>query len=172
MKHYPTILVEGETESSLFSDFKKVSAYPIKKIVKVNLWNNDIKKLLPYLKDANDIIIVFDTDALVGLQRFQSNINMLIQRKHRIHLFQQKHCFEDELIHACDCTVRKLFESFCQKINSSDNFKAEFIRCHNRIDKLKLLGLKHERLWSRELIKELQGYKPNQKYFSNFFKEP
>ncbi|EOX6949220.1 TPA: hypothetical protein ACXE54_002432 [Klebsiella michiganensis] len=154
-KRHAIFFVEGETEKSLLNDFKKIDKDPIKRIIKINLWNTDVKKLLPNLTEVNDIVIIFDTDSKVGIQRFNSNIEAILSRKHSVYLLQQTSNFEHELIYSCNCTQKNLFEEFCKKIVSADNFKNSFIKCTTRLDKLKSLGFSKDRIWSRGLILEL-----------------
>ena len=68
-KKHAIFFVEGETEKSLLNDFKKIDKDPIKRIIKINLWNNDVKKILPNLTEINDIVIIFDTDLKQGIDR-------------------------------------------------------------------------------------------------------
>lgn len=155
-KKHAIFFVEGETEKSLLNDFKKTDKDPIKRIIKINLWNNDVKKILPNLTEINDIVIIFDTDLKQGIERFNKNIEAILARKHNVFLLQQTNNFEQELIYSCQCNQKNLFDEFCKKIVSADNFKNSFIKCNTRLEKLKSLGFSKSRLWSRELIKELE----------------
>lgn len=168
-KKFAIVLVEGETEKALFKDFKSIYGYPIKKIVIVNLWNVGIKKFMPSLTEVNDIIITFDTDRIENLERFKENINLLLAKKHNIHLFQQIENFEDELAKACGLSNRALYSSFCPKIVSSDNFKNEFIALHNRLVKLDGINLNKTSLWSRGLIPQLNAYTQQQSSHDKYF---
>lgn len=107
-KKFAIALVEGETEKSLLNDFKNSLKYPIKRIVKVNLWNSDIKKIAPSFTEPSDILVIFDTDILDNLDRFQENLKILTSRKHTIFLFQQKNNFEDEIAHASSLSKKKV----------------------------------------------------------------
>lgn len=169
-KKFAIVLVEGETEKSLIQDFKSILKYPIKKVVKVNLWNNKIKSLLPSITEPSEIVVVFDTDLLVNINRFKENIELLKAKKHAVLLFQQNNDFECELSSACAITKNKLFEEFCPKIPSSDNFKNEFIKTTNRLKRLDDLKINKDKLWEKKLIKQLVQYQAehssHKKYFS------
>lgn len=154
-RRFPIFFVEGETEKYLIEDFKKIHKDPIKRIVKINLWNNDVSKILPGLTEVNDIVIIFDTDHLDGIERFNKNIDIILSRKHRVHLFQQTSNFEHELMYSCKCTQKKLLDEFCKKIVSVDNFKSSFIKCNSRFEKLAAIGFSKEKMWSRGFINEL-----------------
>ncbi|WP_431022580.1 DUF4276 domain-containing protein [Erwinia rhapontici] len=157
-KKYAIALVEGETEKAIFSDFKIMLKYPVKKIIKANLWNNEIKKIIPLFTEQSNILVIFDTDRIENLQRFKENIKLLRAKKHSVYLLQQKSNFEEEICHASTLSHRKLLEHFCPKIVSVDNFKNEFIARKNRLKQLDELGLNKSKLWERELIEELQDH--------------
>lgn len=168
-KKFAFVLVEGETEQVLLLDFKSTLNYPIKRVVKVNLWNNKVKKLMPYLTEPSDIIVIFDTDIKDNIDRFIENIEILKSKKHNVLLFQQNLDFECELSHASSITKKRLFQEFCPKILSSANFKNEFIKTVNRLKRLDDLGLDKNKLWDKKLIKELEHYEldhsSHRKYF-------
>ncbi|MGV3749290.1 hypothetical protein ACV8R2_02445 [Citrobacter freundii] len=158
-KKHAIFFVEGETEKSLLNDFKKMDKDPIKRIIKINLWNTDVKKILPNLTETNNIVIIFDTDLKQGIERFNKNIDAILARKHTVYLLQQTDNFEKELTYSCQCNQKNLFEEFCKKITSADNFKNSFIKCNTRLEKLKSLGFSKNRIWCRDLIDELKHKK-------------
>ncbi|WP_449553451.1 hypothetical protein [Lelliottia amnigena] len=171
LKKFATVLVEGETEKAMFNDFKTILKYPIRRVIKANLWNNEIKKLIPLFTEQSDILVVFDTDRIENIQRFIENIRKLKAKKHSIYLFQQVSNFETEICYASTLSAQRLFSHFCTKIVSADNFKNEFNAQANRLRKLDELGLNKNKLWERDLIDELRTYNDHhsshEKYFPN-----
>ncbi|WP_318375874.1 hypothetical protein [Enterobacter sp.] len=168
-KKHAIFFVEGETEKFLLNDFKKRDKDPIKRIIKINLWNTDVKKILPNLTEVNDIVIVFDTDLKQGIERFNKNIDAILARNHNVYLLQQTDNFEQELVYSCQCSKKTLFDEFCKKIVSADNFKNSFIKCSTRLDKLNSLGFSKGRLWCREIIDELKHQKIRKSSYLNLF---
>jgi len=169
LKKYAIVLVEGETEKFLFNDLKAILKYPIKRVIKVNLWNDDIKKIVPSFTEPSDILIVFDTDRIENIQRFKDNLNLLKAKKHTIHLFQQISNFEEELSYASSITIRRLLNHFCTKIVSLDNFKGEFNAQSNRLNKLEDIGLDKNKLWERNLIVQLNTYSDRHSSHNKYF---
>lgn len=171
LKKYAIALVEGETEKYLLNDFKSLLKYPIKRVIKVNLWNNDIKKIVPSFTESSDILIIFDTDRTENIQRFKENLNLLESKKHTIFLLQQNDNFEEEIAYASSTTTRRLLTHFCPKIVSLDNFKNEFNAQANRLQKLDALGMNKNKLWERNLIAQLDNFNKqhssHEKYFIN-----
>lgn len=169
-KKFAVVLVEGDTEKCLFNDLKSNLRYPIKRVVVANLWNCDIKRLLPSLTEPSDVLVVFDIDALENIGRFKENINVLKKKNHKVHLFQQNKNFESEISYACSLTVKRLFNLICPKIGSADNFKSEFIKINNRLAKLDSIGFVKSKLWERKLIKGLSDFNlmhsSHEKYFN------
>ena len=171
LKKYAIALVEGETEKYLLNDFKNQLKYPIKRIIKVNLWNNEIKKIIPSFTEKCEILIVFDTDRTENIQRFKDNLNLLKAKKHTIFLLQQKSNFEEEIAYASSITTRRLLAHFCPKIISLDNFKNEFNAQSNRLQKLEGLGLNKRKLWERSLIAQLNSYNEEHSSHDKYFLE-
>jgi len=169
LKKYAIALVEGETEKYLLNDFKTQLKYPIKRIIKVNLWNNDIKKIVPSFTEKSDILIIFDTDRIENIQHFKDNLNLLKAKKHTIFLLQQKDNFEEEEAYASSVSIRKLLTHFCSKIVSLDNFKNEFNAQLNRLQKLEGLGLNKRKLWERNLIDQLNNFNEQHSSHEKYF---
>ncbi|HDH0362014.1 TPA: hypothetical protein PIO68_004233 [Klebsiella pneumoniae] len=169
LSKYAIVLVEGETEKFLINDLKSYLKYPIKRVIKANLWNNNIKKIIPSLTEQSDILIIFDTDKTENLQRFKDNLNFLKSKKHSIFLFQQISNFEEEIAYASSTTTRKLLTHFCSKIISPDNFKGIFNSQANRLQRLDEFGLKKEKLWERKLIKPLNTFNEHHSSHEKYF---
>lgn len=171
VKKFAIVLVEGETEKALLNDFKTLLKYPIKRVVKVNMWNNDLRKITPSFTEPSDILVVFDTDRTENIKRFKDNVKLLQSKKHKVFLLQQIDNFEAEICHAASVHKQRLLKLFCPKIVSSDNFKNEFNSQPNRLKKLEDLGLNKEKLWERNLIVILEEYSTlhssHIKYFSS-----
>lgn len=169
LKKFAIILVEGETEKALLNDFKTILKYPIKRIVKVNVWNSDLKKITPSFTEPSDILVVFDTDRIENIKRFTENIKLLQSKKHKVFLLQQIDNFEAEICHASSIKKQKLLKTFCPKIVSLENFKNEFNAQQNRLKKLDEIGLNKNKLWERELIAQLnifnERHSSHEKYF-------
>jgi hypothetical protein len=169
LQKFAIVLVEGETEKALFNDLKSILKYPIKRIIKANLWNNEIKKVTPLLTEASDILVVFDTDKIENIERFQENLKILKAKKHTVYLLQQLENFEEEICYASRLSPRKLYGHFCTKIISSDNFKNEFNAQDNRLKKLDDIGLNKGKLWERDLIKLLNNYTKQHSSHDKYF---
>ncbi|EMK7712509.1 hypothetical protein V9P72_004078 [Yersinia enterocolitica] len=169
IKKYSTVFVEGETEQKLFNDFKLLRNHPIKRVIKINLWTNDVRKILPSFDEVHHIIILFDTDDLSGIKQFQKNLDALLVKRHHIYLFQQTSNFEHELVFSCRCNEQKLLSEFCQKIQSLDNFKKAFIKSTTRLSKLEKIGLDKSLLWKRGLIEQLSNRSKHISSYADYF---
>lgn len=164
------IFVEGDTEVSLFQSLKQKNIIQAKKIVKKNLWCEDIKKYSVNIPNKSDLVVIFDTDQVDKADRFIKNINYLLGRKHSVFLFQQTLNFEDELSHCCAITKRKLFSEFCKNRTAGvSDFKRDFIACNNPVDKLKALGINSDRWFVRDLHASLTCLNKYHSNFLNFF---
>ena len=136
------ILVEGETEHSLFQKMKQAKKISVKSIVKKNLWQENIKNYAITIPRGSELLVVFDTDDVGQFERFIGNVLFLSRRGHNVYLLQQKTNFEEELAWCCGKTITRLISEFCSKKTSGINdFKRDFIACNNPIPKLVKLGL-------------------------------
>lgn len=150
------ILVEGDTEVSLFQKMKRGGVIGFKSIVKKNLWQDSIKSYAITIPRGCDLLVVFDTDELGQVERFISNVRFLNSRGHNVYLLQQKNNFEEELAWCCGKSVEKLIANFCVKKTSGVNdFKRDFIACKNPIPKLIKLGMQDVRWFARDLHESL-----------------
>lgn len=151
------ILVEGDTELSLFQKLKREGRIGFKSVVKKNLWQDGIKSYAITIPRGCDLLVVFDTDELGQVERFISNIQFLNSRGHNVYLLQQTNNFEEELAWCCGKSVAKLVAEFCvKKASGVHDFKRDFIACKNPLPKLIKLGLKDVRWFTRDLHESLQ----------------
>lgn len=164
------ILVEGETEFSLFQKMKQDKVISAKTIVKKNLWQESIKNYAITIPKGSDVLIIFDCDEVEQFSRFIENIKFLKSRGHKIHLLQQTRNFEEELAWCCGKSVKKLVADFCVKKTSGINdFKRDFIACSNPLPKLLKLGMQEVKWFTRELHAVLEPVANMRSCFSKHF---
>lgn len=166
------IFVEGETERHLLNNMKIEGMARYSKILKVNFWQDDIVKIIPFLSDTKAIIlIIFDTDCIEVKteKRFKNNLKNLEKRGYRFHLLQQTKNFEDELIYSCCITHGKLISHFCGEYLSKSEFKSKFLSCGNPVSKLKKINFSGKRLWARNLINELNDFSKYKGSYNKLF---
>ena len=145
-------LVEGHTEQALLKELKEHHNLIVKDIRIFNLWNANLKSLLPMIKPNMGVVVIFDTDTLDKIDDFMNNLSLLSRMVKHLFLIQQNENFEDELCFACNCTRTNLFKSFAQKRTddrSVSEFKKNFLRCPNRIKRLEEIKFSHARIWSK-----------------------
>lgn len=164
------ILVEGDTEISIFNNLKRLGEIQAKKVVKKNLWCECIKSYSINIPKSCDVIIVFDTDVINQADRFIKNINYLLSRKHNVILMQQTSNFEDEIAYCCSLSIRNLFSKFCKtKTPSPDDFKRDFIACTNQIEKLKNIGWDKKKWFIRQLHPSITILTKHQSNYDKYF---
>jgi len=156
MRNQSVILVEGETEKSLFRSLNCVT----NQIIIANCWQVDPGKLIRRLRRFSrkvEIFVVFDTDRLENLDRFTNCVRHLAKNCSRLYLLQQIHNLEEELIFSCDLIQNKrdLYRAFGK--SSKNQFKAKFNQSNGRLEILERQGLNRNRLWSRNLINGLES---------------
>ncbi len=154
--------VEGETEIALL---KALGILGVKQ--KVNLWENDVQKILRKLKPNTTIYIVYDTDRITQYQRFLDNLKKLQYDKNitKIYLLQQTKNLEDELSTACSKSKAQLQKAF--KAQDDKELKSRLCECspENLLQKLNKLSLQTDKLWQGEQLPELLAW---QKHRVNF----
>lgn len=146
------VFVEGETEQSLINEFKDSESLFIKDVKKFNFWNNDAKSISPLLRSSYSIIIVCDTDDLNNVERFVKNIKHLSKQTKGLYIILQHNNFEDELCYACNCQKNKLFRHFHKRSGTSlsaKEFKANFLSCPNKLQKLLAINFNKSKIWSQ-----------------------
>ena len=141
-------LVEGETEKAVVNALN-VLGNP----VKFNLWDKDIKKILRRYNPKNSIfIIIFDTDILDNIARFNGNLKILKSSGFVYYLLPQTKNLEEELLYACSLpNNRQLIIHFGAQ--GLDDCKSIIAQLHPSVlkDKLETLSLDKSRLWSRPI---------------------
>ncbi len=154
--------VEGETEIALL---KALGILGVKQ--KLNLWENDVQKILRKLKPNTTIYIVYDTDITAQHQRFLANLNKLQNDKNitKIYLLQQTQNLEDELSTACSKSKVQLQKAF--KAQDDKEFKSRLCECspENLLQKLNKLSLQTDKLWQGEQLPELLIWQNHRVHF-------
>ena len=145
-------IIEGQTDAKLVKHLSSTSRIPSGKRKIFNLWEQNVRNLLrTFSRKDNHIYIVFDTDVLENIGRFNKNIKQLSLDKSvkTITLLQQTNNLEDELVRCCNCQMRALFDSFAAE--GVSQFKRKFLKVTNLNAKLSDLGFNYENLWSQDL---------------------
>ncbi|WP_311749753.1 hypothetical protein [Proteus terrae] len=156
--------VEGETEEHFLKDLRKSEYILPKKILKFNLWDGTSRKLKGLLSSAKGtkpyFFIIYDTDVVSNIDNFKDNLNLLHGYSGTIFLVQQNFNLEDELMHACNCSMDTLCDAFLCRDTSNREFKRNVLRCDKMLKKLKVIGFDHVKMWSKnkELLSELKSF--------------
>lgn len=156
-------LVEGETEKYLIEDLKKNEITISAQVVRFNLWDNDIGKLIANIPPANKgfVCIIYDTDVLYHsetnnrdalINKFKNNIKRLIDKKYNIILLQQTFNLEDELGFCCNCDITLLYKHF--NVTERNKLKTAFLNTRDIVKYLEKINFQKEKLW----IKPIDGY--------------
>ncbi len=160
-RHPPKVLFfyEGETEKQLIQALKEINKQQdgsilLGKAQKFDLWKNDIKKLMPRIKE-DELIFICDTDVLDScIAQFEKNLTLLKKNKTKFSLLIQVKNMEDEILNCTAC--KKLDEFFATK--GTDNFKNAWIKCGkaNKLSqKLLSVAIDTDKLWTQALPNEL-----------------
>lgn len=143
--------VEGETEEKL------VQGLHLKGRIKIaNLWQNPVEKIVRTLGSQHKVIIIYDTDRIENIKRFIRNLEILNESKCLYAIVQQTNNLEDELAYACGKNKPMLFRLF--DVSTAKEFKGSFMKYNNAVQKLLDNGFDPDKLWVKELIKELNDF--------------
>lgn len=135
-------LVEGQTEIELINSLDLMG-----KVIELNLWQKPISKIQRRFKPNTVVYVIYDTDVLDGIELFHKNLRQLKKDNRLAGIIQQTDNLEDELVRACQSIKKhsQLFEVF-QAVSASE-FKSNFIKTTQVLDKLNGLGFDPNLLW-------------------------
>lgn len=140
--------VEGQTEKALIASMNVFGKPKI-----VNLWQNDVKKILPNIESKTKVFVIFDIDVIDAntLQRFHDNLKILCEKKLLVGLLQQTKNLEDELVYSCNSikSHKQLFDEY--NACSASEFKASFSQHRNPFTVLVNNGFDINKIWQRGL---------------------
>ena len=164
-------IVEGETEQKL------TNTLYLGKVIRVNLWNLDPKKIYSILRlipnKGTKVFIVCDTDCIDNSkkERFIKNFHSIKKHigKDNIFLFQQNSNLEGELLYCLNINIKGLYSLF-NNASGNGQFKRNFIDEKNLLKKLNSSGFDPLKLWSRPLcldLSELQNFHASPQDFSS-----
>ena len=140
--------MEGETEKAIIKALNFLG-----NPVKFNLWDNDIQRILRKYSKDNVFIIIFDTDILNNIARFNENLKTLKTHKFTYYLFQQTTNLEEELEYACRQlqNTQQLIHHFGAQGLDDCKSKIAQLRPKALESKLMALSLNKSRLWARPI---------------------
>lgn len=141
-------LVEGETEQAIIKALNFLG-----NPIKFNLWNNDIQKILRKYSQNDIFIIIFDTDILNNITRFNENLKILKVHKFTYYLLQQTTNLEEELEYACLQlrNIQQLIHHLGAQGLSDCKSKIAQLRPKILENKLITFSLDKSRLWARPI---------------------
>lgn len=141
-------LVEGKTELELFNSLDLMG-----KVIELNLWQKSISKIQRRFKPNTVVYVIYDTDVLDGIELFHKNLRQLKKDNRLVGIIQQADNLEDELVRACQSIKKhsQLFNEF--NAVSATEFKSNFIKTNQTLDKLNSLGFEPTLLW-RQVVND------------------
>lgn len=146
-------LVEGETEEALIKALISNNTLEHGRVIIFNCWDGKAESIARRLStsESNKIYIVFDTDVTNRAKNFVHTVNYIIRYSYQVVLLQQTKNLEEELVYSCSQirTENKLYFHF--NAQGPNQFKKEFLRVSNRLERLYSLGFDCDLMWRREL---------------------
>lgn len=142
--------VEGETEESIIKALRFFGS-----VRKLNLWEFDLNKVISNFSQKTDIFfIVFDTDTICNIGRFNQNIKLLDNKGYQYYLLPQNKNLEDELIYCCHKinSHQELYKHFNASSNSEYKNVINKLRPENLNKKLEDAHFQEPLLWSRTIL--------------------
>lgn len=137
--------VEGETEAKAIKILKQ-DYIKSGKVVVLNQSRITLNRLRTVQK-SYCVVLIFDTDNDTYLETLKHNVDILTKYNIDIVLIPQVKNFEDEIVYSTSITnITDLLES-----KSRSDFKSDFLRIANVLDKLKANNFDIQRFWSRNV---------------------
>lgn len=162
MKNSAIFICEGETEAAIINALQLHG-----KVVKCNLWERDIKKLIK--KINRPVYVIYDTDiaSQKKLPCFNKNVQTLKTHTKLMGFLQQTENLEDELCRACQkiSSTKQLQKHF--NAAGDEELKSQLLKASNLLQKLHEIGLDETKLWKQETITLLQPLKLQRKHYPN-----
>lgn len=163
MQKYEKIyfLVEGDDEKDFLLSVKKIG-----KVLKLNLWQDDVSKFISYFDKKTNIYMIYDTDCVENIEKFIENLNTLKRNSKNIYLLQQTLNFEDEMMRCFNLRRQKDLYSIFSATTLSD-FKRNFRSESDLFSKLKNSGFLYKNLWGEEIIEQLRIFSGHKVVFND-----
>lgn len=158
--------VEGECEKKFLKSFMYRDDYEFEpgKVEVFNFINSKMSKpQARAIRKGTKVIVVFDTD-VENVSILDENVNLLVEVAEisldDIFFVTSIKTFEDELVYSCE-KLSNINEMF--KTQGQSEFKRDFIKCNNVVNRLNTLKFDFDLMWSRNPKEPFEDYKNNSK---------
>jgi len=119
-------ICEGNTDQRLLKTLQKHFSLRNGKVQIFNLWEKNFNSLFRKISPdkINTICIVFDTDRLCQLNRFEQNVLQAKKAFTNVYLLAQQSNFEEELVHSCQKPSKRQLFLDMYDCSSDSEFKS------------------------------------------------